>query len=105
MIGRRRLHPDDPPPDLAIETSVASKTKLDAYEAIAVPELWIFDGGKAIAPYRSVDFNDTRLEKLNKRHLLKRLGHIQHGIPVLLDEVDIRTSSDTQHGKQADFID
>ncbi len=23
-----------------------SKTKLDAYEAIAVPELWIFDSGK-----------------------------------------------------------
>jgi len=46
MIGRRRLQPDDPPPDLAIETDVTSKTKLDAYEAIAVPELWIFDGGK-----------------------------------------------------------
>jgi Uma2 family endonuclease len=46
MIGRRRLQPDDPPPDLAIETDVTSKTKLDAYEAIAVPELWIFDDGK-----------------------------------------------------------
>ena len=46
MIGRRRLQPDDPPPDLAIETDVTSKTKLDAYEAIAVPELWIFDSGK-----------------------------------------------------------
>jgi Uma2 family endonuclease len=46
MIGRRRLQPDDPPPDLAIEADVTSKTKLDAYEAIAVPELWIFDSGK-----------------------------------------------------------
>jgi Uma2 family endonuclease len=43
MIGRRRLQPSDPPPDLAIETDVTSKTKLDAYEAIGVPELWIFD--------------------------------------------------------------
>ncbi|NJR38328.1 MAG: Uma2 family endonuclease [Leptolyngbyaceae cyanobacterium CSU_1_4] len=48
MIGRRRLQPDDPPPDLAIEADVTSKTKLDAYEAIAVPELWIFDSGKLI---------------------------------------------------------
>jgi Uma2 family endonuclease len=42
MIGRRRLEPTDPPPDLAIETDVTSKTTLDAYEAIGVPELWIY---------------------------------------------------------------
>lgn len=46
MIGRRRLQPDDPPPDLAIETNVTSKTTLDAYEAIAVPELWIYASGR-----------------------------------------------------------
>ncbi|HCF30303.1 MAG TPA: hypothetical protein DEV81_24600 [Cyanobacteria bacterium UBA11049] len=46
MIGRRRLEPDDPPPDLAIETDVTSKTTLDAYLAIAVPEIWIYDSGK-----------------------------------------------------------
>ncbi len=46
MIGRRRLNPDDPPPDLAIETDVTSKTTLDAYQAIGVPELWIYDNGK-----------------------------------------------------------
>jgi Uma2 family endonuclease len=46
MIGRRRLEPDAPPPDLAIETDVTSKTTLDAYEAIAVPELWIYDSGR-----------------------------------------------------------
>lgn len=45
MIGRRRLEPDDPPPDLAIETDV-TKTTLDAYLAIAVPEIWIYDSGK-----------------------------------------------------------
>jgi len=32
----------DPPPDLAIETDVTSKTTLDAYEALEVPELWIY---------------------------------------------------------------
>ncbi|HAA29422.1 MAG TPA: hypothetical protein DCE56_19140 [Cyanobacteria bacterium UBA8553] len=46
MMNRRRLEADDPPPDLAIETDVTSKTTLDAYEAIAVPELWIYDSGK-----------------------------------------------------------
>ncbi|NEU82135.1 Uma2 family endonuclease [Nostoc sp. UIC 10630] len=46
MIGRRKLEPDDPPPDLAIETDVISKTTLGAYEAIAVPELWICDSKK-----------------------------------------------------------
>lgn len=54
MIGRRRLEPGDPPPDLAIElcshyvneTDGTSKTTLDAYLAIGVPELWIFANGK-----------------------------------------------------------
>jgi Uma2 family endonuclease len=46
MIGRRRLQPDDPPPDLAIESDVTSKTTLDAYEAIAVPELWVYANSK-----------------------------------------------------------
>ncbi|HYW21537.1 MAG TPA: Uma2 family endonuclease [Nodularia sp. (in: cyanobacteria)] len=46
MISRRRLEPNDPPPDLAIEMDVTSKTTLDAYKAIAVPELWIYDSSK-----------------------------------------------------------
>lgn len=46
MINRRRLQPDDPPPDLAIECDVTSKTTLDAYQAIKVPELWVYDSGK-----------------------------------------------------------
>lgn len=46
MIGCKRLQPNDPPPDLAIETDVTSKTTLNAYEAIQVPELWIYDRGK-----------------------------------------------------------
>jgi Uma2 family endonuclease len=46
MIGRRRLQPNDPPPDLAIETDVTSKTAMEAYQAIGVPEVWVFDSGK-----------------------------------------------------------
>ena len=45
IIGRRRLQPSDPPPDLAIESDVTSKTTIDAYTAIGVPEVWIFDSG------------------------------------------------------------
>jgi len=43
MIGRHRLKPDDPPPDLAIESDVTSKTTLDAYQGIGVPEVWVYD--------------------------------------------------------------
>lgn len=32
----------NPPPDLAIESDVTSKTVLDAYTAIGVPEVWIY---------------------------------------------------------------
>ncbi len=32
----------NPPPDSAIEADVTSKTTLEAYQAIKVPELWIF---------------------------------------------------------------
>lgn len=43
MIGRRRIQPGDPPPDLAIEIDVTSPTTLDAYVAIATPELWVYN--------------------------------------------------------------
>ncbi|MEG4573342.1 Uma2 family endonuclease [Microcoleus sp. N3A4] len=46
MISRRRLLPDDPPPDLAIETDVTSKTTIDAYKIIGVPEVWVYDIGR-----------------------------------------------------------
>ena len=46
MINRRRLLADDPPPDLAIETDVTSKTKIDAYKIIGVPEVWVYDSGR-----------------------------------------------------------
>jgi Uma2 family endonuclease len=36
----------DPPPDLAIETDVTSKTTLDAYAILQVPEVWIYDSGR-----------------------------------------------------------
>ena len=47
VIGKNRLDlTQDPPPDLALETDLTSKTELDAYVALGVPELWIYAGGK-----------------------------------------------------------
>jgi len=46
MIGKRRIDLSlDPPPDLAIEVDVTSKTGLDAYQALGVPELWRLEDG------------------------------------------------------------
>ena len=36
----------DPPPDLALEVEVASRTSRDIYAALGVSELWHFDQGK-----------------------------------------------------------
>ncbi|GET37624.1 Uma2 family endonuclease [Microseira wollei] len=47
MIGKKRIDLTvDPPPDLAIEVDVTSKTQLDAYEALGVPQLWRYENGK-----------------------------------------------------------
>ena len=35
----------DPPPDLAIEVDVTSKTQIDAYVSLGVPELWVYHEG------------------------------------------------------------
>ena len=44
MIGRDRINLDlDPPPDLAIEIDITSKTKLGAYQSLEVLELWRYD--------------------------------------------------------------
>jgi Uma2 family endonuclease len=37
---------EDPPPDLAIESDVTSKTTLEAYAALQVPEVWVYDNGR-----------------------------------------------------------
>jgi len=45
MIGKDRLDLSvDPPPDLAIEVDVTSKTQIDAYTRLGVPELWVYEG-------------------------------------------------------------
>ncbi|MGC1310287.1 MAG: Uma2 family endonuclease [Phormidesmis sp.] len=44
MRACKRFDPNqDPPPDLAIESDVTSKTTLAAYQMLQVPEVWIYD--------------------------------------------------------------
>ena len=44
--GKKRIDlRTDPPPDLAIEIDITSKTNLKNYEALGVPEVWRYDGG------------------------------------------------------------
>ncbi len=46
MIGKRRLDLTiDPAPDLAIEVDVTSKTGLEVYRKLGVPEVWRFEEG------------------------------------------------------------
>ncbi|MFN7714319.1 MAG: Uma2 family endonuclease [Pseudanabaenaceae cyanobacterium] len=59
MRGIRKLDMAiDPPPDLAIEVDVTSKTKFDVYRVLGVPELWLYD--KALKIY--VLQNDEYIE-------------------------------------------
>ncbi len=47
--GKKRIDLNiDPPPDLAIEIDVTtdSQTKKSSYQALGIPELWIYDGSK-----------------------------------------------------------
>ena len=44
MIGKKRIDLTvDPAPDLAIEVDLTSKTQLDAYVALGVPEIWRYE--------------------------------------------------------------
>ena len=45
--GKNRINLEtDPPPDLAIEIDLTSRTQLNNYEALGVPELWRYNGRK-----------------------------------------------------------
>lgn len=45
--GKKRIDLSiDPPPDLAIEIDITSRTRFNNYEALGVPELWRYDGQK-----------------------------------------------------------
>ena len=47
MIGKNRMNLTiDPPPDLVLEIDLTSKTQINAYQSLKVPEIWIYDQNK-----------------------------------------------------------
>ncbi|MBS3027067.1 MAG: Uma2 family endonuclease [Dolichospermum sp. DET50] len=75
MIGKEKIDLNiDPPPDLVIEIDVTSKTQLDAYLALAVPEVWryendklqinIWQDGKYIESKVSPNFPDLQIAEI-----------------------------------------
>ena len=58
--GKERLDLSvDPPPDLALEIDVTSRTHPSIYEALGVPELWRFEKGKLQINFLSGLINNT----------------------------------------------
>lgn len=61
--GKKRIDLTiDPPPDLAIEIDITSRTRLNNYEALGVPELWRYDG-------QSLEINVLDNGKYNKSNI------------------------------------
>jgi Uma2 family endonuclease len=65
MRGIRKLDMTiDPPPDLAIEVDVTSKTKFDVYRVLGVPELWLYDQTLKIYILRDGEYIESELSPI-----------------------------------------
>jgi len=65
MRGIRKLDMTiDPPPDLAIEVDVTSKTKFDVYRILGVPELWLYDQSLKIYILRDGEYVESQLSPI-----------------------------------------
>lgn len=78
--GKNRIDLEtDPPPDLAIEIDITSRTQLNNYAALGVPELWRYNGrnlqisvlqdGKYIQSDRSLQFPNFPIAHLIPQYL------------------------------------
>jgi Uma2 family endonuclease len=79
VIGKNRLDMNvDPPPDLAIEIDLTSRTQLDNYQILGVPELWrygkqglkisVLQAGEYLESNTSRTFPDLPIVELVNRH-------------------------------------
>jgi len=79
IIGKNRLDMSvDPPPDLAIEIDLTSRTQLDNYQILGVPELWryarrglqinVLQGGQYVESDFSPTFRDVPIIELVNRY-------------------------------------
>ncbi|WP_414516691.1 Uma2 family endonuclease [Nostoc sp. PCC 9305] len=80
VIGKNRIDLNiDPPPDLAIEIDITSRTRFDNYEILGVPELWrhtqqgleisVLKEGKYITSESSPNFPDIPIVELVNRYV------------------------------------
>ncbi|OAB62802.1 hypothetical protein AY599_19385 [Leptolyngbya valderiana BDU 20041] len=78
--GKKRIDLTvDPPPDLAVEIDLTSRTRLDNYEKLGVKELWRFDGevleisvlqeGKYIRSHQSFHFPMLAIAEIIPQYL------------------------------------
>ena len=79
MRACKRFDPtQDPPPDLAIESDATSKTTLEAYQILRVPEVWIYEN-RRLTVYFLVDekyqtsFSSATFPSLQITELIPRL--------------------------------
>jgi len=78
-----------PPPDLAIESDVTSKTVISAYEAIAVPEIW----GMGDRPFQIFRLDGENYIKSKESQLFPDMG-ISELVPQLIQRaLEIGTSA------------
>ncbi|MEA5532569.1 Uma2 family endonuclease [Crocosphaera sp. XPORK-15E] len=61
----------NPPPDLAIESDVTSKTTMDAYQVIGVPEVWIYDNNRLTI------------------HLLQQEGYVETANSLIFPDINV----------------
>ena len=80
VIGKNRLDMSvDPPPDLAIEIDLTSRTQLENYQILAVPELWryarrglqinVLQAGRYVESDFSPTFPDIPMLELINRYV------------------------------------
>ncbi|MEQ8541738.1 MAG: Uma2 family endonuclease [Coleofasciculus sp. D1-CHI-01] len=85
IIGKNRLDLTvDPPPDLAIEIDLTSRTQLDNYQILGVPELWryagrglkinVWQGGHYVESDSSPTFPDIPIIELVNRYVHQSLS-------------------------------
>lgn len=79
ILGKEKIDLSvDPPPDLAIEVDLTSTTKAKDYQAIAIPELWIYRrenlliyifDGEQYQDKQSVIFQELDLKKILPKYV------------------------------------
>jgi Uma2 family endonuclease len=92
--GKKRLNlPKDPPPDLAVEIDITSRSieRLPIYAALGVPEVWRYDGRRlrclvlVEGEYRPADYSltFTFLRPADLKSYIERAGRDGHTATIL----------------------